>query len=490
MVKLGSKSQEIYDLLQASHAVTFDDEEPAENSIFFALLLRKPNTSGALFLWHAWRQLELYAPQVRSLILQLGKRSRWSVRFNWLEKCRYDGNAYADKALANGAAFAVVDNVRKHRPPQTILVDDVTETLYELARCHRENLDIPIVGVTGSVGKTTTKFLVQAVLEEQFEVASTKLSNKAVDLSQAILNITNGAEAAVFEIGTVQPGLLRSTCELVRPTHGLITTVGVAHLDTFGSLENIQEGKWEMFDFLDQNGGKAFVNMNHAWLASKADSLRNTLQYGSQSENDIQGELLSADPLLKVRWHLKDGNEQTHFDIQTQLAGQHNLDNVLAAIAVGYEMGIEPERICKAIENFQPVENRSEIIRWGSNVVYNESFQSNPMAVLANLDSFSAFSAQKKILILGYLARTEAAHPFYREVVEKVQDMDLDQVIFIGDVYNQFEKENIGLHFSSVAEASAWLKANPVRDTFVMLKGSIRLNLIRLLEDIPNDISD
>ena len=436
--------------------------------IYFATKDRKPNTKTHLMIWNAWRWLELNAPWLRHLIVRLGRRTRWAVDLEVAMDRIYDGNAYVDDALERGARFAVIDNPRKQVEGKTLLVSEAVESLYELARHHRKNIDFPIIGVTGTVGKTTTTNLIHAVLSTELNTYGNNSRNNPQAVSRKVLNMPVDSQAAVLEMATVRPGILASSCEIGRPTHGVITEIGLAHLDTFGDAETIKRSKWELFDFLNDSGGVAFLNNNHPWLAEQAHRLNNVIHYGSRPGVDVRGEIISADPFLKVRWYLN--NSAAFVDIQTQLAGQHNLNNVLATIAVASTLGISEKSIQSALEAFDFRQDRSDIFYWGTNVIYNESFSTTPTSTLANLKSFHQFSAAKKILILGPISRTPIDHPSYRETIDLIKSMQLDHVFLIGERYDRFRPENMAMHVSGRAEIEAWFKHNAVENSMIMIK--------------------
>jgi UDP-N-acetylmuramoyl-tripeptide--D-alanyl-D-alanine ligase len=458
----------LYSRYRSSTGATDNPVSPKRGSLYFALQKRKPNTKMYLFVWHAWRIMELYAPFLKRLAVFMGSKSRWAVELEAAPDRQYDGNAYVRRALQNGAALAVVDRRSKHRPPATLLVEDATDALYQLARRHRPQIHSPIVAITGTMGKTTTTILVHAVLNHELEAFLGQGENSPQSQAFYILNMPKSSQAGVFEMGSVRPGIIRSSCEIARPTHGLITAVGLAHLDTFKDLETIRRSKWEMFEFLSETQGRIFLNCNQPWLATQGRSLNNAIRYGSQAGSDVIGTIVSADPFLKVRWH--HDAQAAPVEIQTLLAGQHNLDNVLAAIAAGLDFGISTASIKDALEAFQPITDRSEIFYWGSNRVYNESYSATPASTLANITSFGQFSAARKLLILGPVSRTPLDHPVYDEVIALVQHLNFDQVILLSERYDRFRKLDVGLHLLGRAELQEWLLANPQDGTDIMIK--------------------
>ena len=463
-----TKIDELNACYKESTGVTEDPFDPKKGRLYFALKNRRPNTKMHLFVWHSWRMMELYAPFLRKFAVWLGQCTRWAPELEAALGRRYEGNAYVKDALENGAAYAVVDNPRKHTPPKTVLVEDSTESLYALAKFHRKKIDFPIVAVTGTMGKTTTTNLIQAVLKTELKSYHENGGNSPHAQAFHVLNMPADSEAAVCEMGTVRPTIIRSSCEILRPTHGLITAVDLAHLDTFKNLDTIKRSKWELFDYLIENDGEIFLNMNHPWLASQAHRVPNAIRFGCQPDNDVIGELISADPYLQVRWFPKTQDES--IEIQTNLAGHHNLDNVLGAIAVGVKFGISPRSIKEGIESLKPVTDRSDIFYSGSNMIYNESFSSTPASTRSNLKSFGQFSASHKILIMGPISRTPNDHPVYDEIVDLIEELNFDQVIFLSQRYDRYKQRQLGLHMNGRADVKEWLEANPPENAAIMIK--------------------
>lgn len=479
--KSKSTLESLYSEYLTSSGVCDLPKSAAADQIYFATKDRRPNSPVHLMIWNCWRWLELNAPWVRSLIAKFGRLTRWKVDLEVAMERTYDGNAYVKEVLDKGVKLAVIDNPRRQIQGKTLLVEDSVETLYDLARHHRSTIDFPIVGVTGTVGKTTTTNLIQAVLSTELKTYGNNQRNSPQAVARKILNMPLDSQAAVLEMATVREGILASSCEIGRPTHGVITEVGLAHLDTFGDAETIKRSKWELFDFIHRSGGTAFLNNNHPWLAAQAGRLDNIVHYGSGEGVDVRGELLSADPFLKVRWFPAD--TKAHIDIQTQLAGQHNLNNVLAAIAVGSTLGISAESIKESLEAFSFRQNRSDIYQWGTNTIYNETFSTTPTSTLANLRSFMRFSSPQKILVLGPISRTPVDHPCYQEIIDLIKTMNLDHLFLIGERYHRFKPELDANYVDGSGQIADWFAQNQVENTMIMLKAFEGYNLKEIFQD-------
>ncbi|MEM8857179.1 MAG: Mur ligase family protein [Chloroflexota bacterium] len=463
---MSEELERLYSIYKQASSVTSDPKQPNSGSLYVSLKNFRPKKPILAFAWHIWTWLELNAPGLRKYAIKMGHLMGEKASVEALDYV-YDGNAYVKQALDNGAAYALTDNPKVSYPPQTVHVADATETLYDLARHHRKHIQHPIIGITGSVGKTTTTNLVHAILGSEKKAYMQGGRNTPAANSINLLNIPHDADAAVFEMGTLKPGLLAGACDIIRPTHAIITTINYAHMDTFRDLAEIQTSKWEMFEHIIHSDSTAFLNMNHEWLASKADLLPNKVTYGCNPAYDIHGHMLSADPYLKMRWY--PNNQEEPIDIQTRLAGQHNVDNILAGIAVGSHFGLSNELIKYAIENFETVSHRSEIFYSGSNTIYCETYQSNPTSTKFNLKSFENFSSKRKVLIIGPIARTPSDHIIYDEIIDQIKSMDLDQIFFLTGEYDRFRDQNIGVHVDGREEIKVWLEENRPEDTCFML---------------------
>ena len=393
----------------------------------------------------------------------------------------FDANTFAAQALADGAAFAIVDNQEFAKNDRYLLVDDVLTALQDLAKHHRKQLNIPVIGLTGSNGKTTTKELIRAVLAEQFNTFATKGNlNNHIGVPLSILSIQSDVEIAVIEMGANHQKEIELLCEIAQPTHGLITNVGMAHLDGFGGFEGVKKGKAELFVFLKTHDGFAFINRNNPYLlemSSKAD-LNKVIYYGAEKENAISGKLKHSDPLIEFEW----ANQSATYEAKANLTGTYNFENVLAAICIGDFFDISAEKINNGLANYFPTNNRSQLTKTESNTVICDFYNANPSSMTAALNNLKALNATHKTAIIGDMfelgPEAEEQHLLVAKLALKNQ---IDNVIFIGKNFYQFKDQFGGKFFENPTEAKAYLTDNLIKKSLVLLKGSRGMALEQLL---------
>ena len=388
---------------------------------------------------------------------------------------RFDGNAYAAAALADGAVAAVVDDSKTAVDERFILVPDVLKTLQALARYHRRQLAIPVLAITGSNGKTTTKELITKVLSQRFRVSATQGNlNNHIGVPLTLLSIPPGAEFAVVEMGANHRGEIASCCAVAEPDYGLITNIGKAHLEGFGGEAGIRLGKGELFDYLSRTGGTAFYPEESGALREMAAG-RTELTACGYSTGALEV-LPSENGLLTLRYR-----DRT---IHTHLAGDYNRFNVAAALAVGEYFEVPPAEAIAAVESYVPDNFRSQRMETGRNILYLDAYNANPSSMTAALDNFSSVNeaGYRKVLILGdMLELGEYAGAEHRAILEKVVASGFDEVYLVGEVFSAAGggKYNV---FSRVEELTEYLKEHPVRQSIILIKGS---RGIRLEELVP-----
>ena len=303
---------------------------------------------------------------------------------------RFNGNGYALQALEKGAAFSVVDEEINggNYSERLIRVDDVLTSLQKLAGHHRDQFTIPFIGITGSNGKTTTKELVHAVLSEKYKTCTTEGNlNNHIGIPLTLLKIKKDAEMAIVEMGANHLREIAGYCEYTRPTHGLITNCGKAHLEGFGSIEGVRKGKGELYDYLRDHNGTAFVMWDYDYLQEMSKGISEIVSYGS-AHAEITGVEESAMPHLRIRM-----TKGVHLDyIQTRLTGNYNLPNVLAAVTVGNYFKVDPKAIKRGLENYTPSNSRSQLIQLGTNTVILDAYNANPSSMKLAIDTFYSFS--------------------------------------------------------------------------------------------------
>ncbi|TKC12737.1 UDP-N-acetylmuramoyl-tripeptide--D-alanyl-D-alanine ligase [Pedobacter polaris] len=393
----------------------------------------------------------------------------------------FDANTFADKAITQGAAFAIIDNEVFAKNSNCILVPDVLSALQDLAKHHRVQLNIPVIGLTGSNGKTTTKELIRAVLAEQFKTFATKGNlNNHIGVPLSILSIQSDVEIAVIEMGANHQKEIEFLCEIAQPTHGLITNVGMAHLDGFGGFEGVKKGKAELFAYLKAHHGFAFINRNNPYLLemSEAADLNKVVYYGTEKENTISGKLKHSDPLIEFEW----ATHAATYQAKANLTGTYNFENILAAICIGHFFELTPSQINNGLANYFPTNNRSQLTKTERNTVICDFYNANPSSMTAALNNLKTLNAKHKTAIIGDMFELGSAAAEQHEMVARLaSNHQIDTLVFIGKSFYAFKDEFTGHFFPSPVEAKAHLQANPVKDSLVLLKGSRGMALEQLL---------
>lgn len=390
----------------------------------------------------------------------------------------FDGNAFASQALASGCAFAVVDDASVVRDERYLLVDNVLETLQQLAAFHRRQLAIPVLQITGTNGKTTTKELVAAVLSEKYRVLYTQGNfNNHIGVPKTLLRLTAEHEIAVIETGANHPGEIAALSRIVQADCGLITNVGKAHLEGFGSFEGVIQTKGELYDALrKRDGGFIFLNGDNPHLAAIATGFP-AVTYGHPGKGyDVEGEVVACTPFLQLRWRSRGGEWQT---VDTRLVGNYNLDNALAAVAVGLRFGVEPSSITRALSEYQPTNSRSEMKKTLYNELIVDAYNANPTSMQAALQNFRLFSHPKKMLILGEMRELgTASAEEHRQVAELAREVGCSEVWLVGHEFKPFAAGAV--YFENVDEVKAHLAAHPVTGALILIKGSNGTKLFQL----------
>jgi len=416
-----------------------------------------------------------------------------------LKGASFNGNQFAVQALQKGCAYAIVDEDIEQAAPDAsalasriIRVDNCLQTFKDLAREHRRQFSIPVIAITGTNGKTTTKELVRAVLAEKYNVLATEGNfNNDVGVPKTLLRLNSSHEIAIIEMGASHPGDIKTLAETAEPTCGLITNVGRAHLQGFGSFEGVVKTKTELYDYLrTRDDGLIFLDADNDYLVDQIrddDTLWIT-PYSSDPEKQYQcisGEVTECNPLLKFRWRkpLRDLEEEgastKWHKVQTQLIGAYNLDNLLAAIAVGINFGVDRKHICHALENYQPTNNRSQLVQTASNTLIVDAYNANPSSMAAALDNFRLVQAEKKMLILGDMRELgESSAEEHQKTVDSIGQMGIDQVWLVGDEFGKTQCNYRKLH--DVEEAKAAIQAEHPQGFTILVKGSNSTRLYQL----------
>ncbi|WP_129717173.1 UDP-N-acetylmuramoyl-tripeptide--D-alanyl-D-alanine ligase [Pedobacter sp. SYP-B3415] len=393
----------------------------------------------------------------------------------------FDANDFALQALEQGASFVVVDRPGLPQHPGLIFVEDSLKALQELAAFHRRQLDIPIIGLTGSNGKTTTKELIRAVLAEKHQVFATEGNlNNHIGVPLTILSVPAGTQIAIVEMGANHQREIAGLCEIASPDLGLITNVGMAHLEGFGGFEGVKKGKAELYDYLAALNGTAFINRDNADLMEMASrsGLTQTVFYGEADTNSVKGVLIAADPYLKLRW--TDGTAS--YEVQTQLTGAYNFENILAAICIGHYFGLPADAINQGLQGYLPKNNRSQIEKTERNTVICDFYNANPSSMRAAITNLSSLSAPHKTAILGDMFELgESSAEKHLEIARLAADAGFNRLVLIGPAFGAFKNEVDGIYFDAPAQAASYLESEEVTGSLILLKGSRGMKLEQLL---------
>ena len=406
----------------------------------------------------------------------------------------FDGNAYAISALEKGAAYAVIDEKEyaKESNDRLILVEDVLITLQQLAKYHRVHLGTPIIGITGTNGKTTTKELISAVLKKKYNVLYTQGNfNNHIGVPKTLLQLTKEHDIAVIEMGANHPGEIKTLVEIVLPDFGIITNVGKAHLLGFGSFEGVIRTKGELYDFLRTIQGTVFINNDNPHLLGISDGLK-LVKYGQKDAKDllVKGELVECNPFLKFEWQtsstltpqLSTVNCQLS-TVQTRLIGSYNLDNALAAACIGTFFNVPATDISAALEEYTPSNNRSQLTITQDNKLVVDAYNANPTSMRAALDNFRLIKAEHKMCILGQMGELgDVSEEEHQKVIDLLGDCGFEKVWLVGE---NFAKTAHPAHyrlFANVEEVKAAIATEKPQGYLILIKGSNSNKLVQTVE--------
>ena len=409
---------------------------------------------------------------------------------------KFDGNQYALQALQDGCAYAIVDDkeLRNNTDDRLILVDDTLQTFKDLAREHRRQFDIPVIGITGTNGKTTTKELVAAVLSTQFNVLYTQGNfNNDVGVPKTLFRLNKEHQIAVIEMGASHPGDIKTLAETAEPTCGLITNVGRAHLQGFGSFEGVIKTKCELYDFLrTRQDGLIFINADNEYLIDQIgdDEEIWLTPYSTNPDNQdtcISGEVISCAPFLKFRWREplmtleEEGRSTKWHKVQTHLIGAYNIDNLLAAIAVGINFGIDRKNICEALTNYVPSNNRSQMTVTEKNHLIVDAYNANPSSMTAALENFRLMEVEHKMVILGDMRELgSVSQEEHQRIIDMLKKAHFEEVWLVG---SEFAATNHPFRqFADVEEVKSAIRQEQPSNHYILIKGSNSMKLYELPE--------
>jgi UDP-N-acetylmuramoyl-tripeptide--D-alanyl-D-alanine ligase len=378
----------------------------------------------------------------------------------------FNGNLFAAKAISDGCSFAIIDEKKIATNDKFILVKNVLETLQNLARHHRKQLSIPIIGITGTNGKTTSKELIHAVLKSELNSYATKGNlNNHIGVPLSILEITKEHEIAIIEMGANHEKEIEFLCDIAKPTHGVITNIGSAHLEGFKNHQGVINAKNELFNFIKKNNGLLFVNDDDNLLLNLSEKIER-ITYGNNGF--CKGFITKNTAYLSIKF--------SHTEINSQLIGEYQFSNIMLAVCIGNKFNIKDLNIQKAIENYTPKNNRSEILKTKDNLLILDAYNANPSSMKAMITSFSKQDYTNKLCILGdMLELGEYTIKEHSAILDLIDTLNLE-IILIGKEFSKISKEA----FKDRNAFEIFLKSNPIKNKTILLKGSRGIGLEKL----------
>ena len=387
----------------------------------------------------------------------------------------FNGNQFAEEALNKGASYAVIDDATFQKDDKTILVEDVLNTLQQLASYHRKQLGIPIISLTGSNGKTTTKELINAVLSKKYKTKATVGNlNNHIGVPLTLLSMTPNTELGIVEMGANHLKEIEFLCSIAQPDYGYITNFGKAHLEGFGSMEGVVQGKTELYRYLQNNNKLVFVNASDAKQLQNSDDIKR-VSFGNVIA-DVIVKFVNSNPYVSVLYE--------NMVIRSQLIGSYNYNNIAAAITIGDYFGVDDHAIKEAIENYIPQNNRSQIIEKGTNKVILDAYNANPSSMQAALENLSALSDKHKVAILGDMFELGSeAESEHQKIATMAVESSIDRVYLIGKNFFKITVNNPKLQiFETYENFKEFLTKEKIENATILIKASRGMALERVLE--------
>ncbi len=414
------------------------------------------------------------------------KVERGSIFFA-LKGEHFDGNKFAEQTIEQGAAYSVIDDIKLKGIPKLIYVDNVLETMQLLANYHRKQFKIPIIAITGTNGKTTTKELLSSILSEHYRTHFTKGNlNNHIGVPLTLLSMPKETEIAVIEMGANHIGEIATLCKITAPTHGIITNVGKAHLEGFGSFEGVKKAKSELYNYLAENKGVAFINLDEPCLEDLARSIEHKVFYQKSVSPNLsvpvlETKLAVTTPLIQIAF-LSNRKNQT-VEVNSNLFGLYNFNNLQSAVSIGRYFKVPGEKIKIAIEKYIPTNNRSQLLKHGTNTFILDAYNANPTSMRIALDNLSEMIGKKKIIVLGdMLELGDYSEEEHQSIFDYALSKPFFQFIFVGNEFGKNIAKNEAVHhFQNVVELKKWFDQQTYENALFLLKGSRGIQLEKLL---------
>lgn len=390
----------------------------------------------------------------------------------------FDGNTFAANAIEKGCSYAIVDKAEYAISNKYVLVENCLGTLQQLASFHRNQLTIPVIGITGTNGKTTTKELIASVLARKYKVLFTQGNlNNHIGVPLTLLRINREVEIAIIEMGANHPNEINFLCNIARPNHGIITNIGKAHLEGFGGFDGVKKTKNELYQFIIENRGTIVYNSENPILSSLLEGkMVNRITFGNSTNSICFAENVSSDPFLKFTMN-------GLVTVETKLAGMYNLENALAAATFGLLFKVPVNEICTALETYEPSNQRSQIKKSGKNLLIMDYYNANPSSMEVALDNFVKMAHPKKAVILGdMLELGEESTAEHQKIVNRLLEIQPDKIILVGQNFIALKPEKDILYFQNSMDAKKWVEINQPKGYAILIKGSRGTKLENIAE--------
>jgi UDP-N-acetylmuramoyl-tripeptide--D-alanyl-D-alanine ligase len=398
----------------------------------------------------------------------------------------FNANQFAEKALNEGCSLAVIDEPAYKKDERYFLVEDVLKALQQLANHHRRQLTLPVLAITGTNGKTTSKELVNAVLGEKYKVLATKGNlNNHIGVPLTLLNITEEHEIAIIEMGANHQGEIAMLCDIAEPRFGMITNIGKAHLEGFGGAEGVVKAKNELYNYIRKHNGKLIVNADNELLMSLSNNA-DRITFGTMDEGvDFRGFLVESNPFVKIKCKAQTDVQplESKPTIATALIGKYNFENILAAACIGNYFKVEEAQIKNGLEKYVPSNNRSQVMQTKSNLLLMDAYNANPSSMNAAIENFAQMDRKDKLVILGdMLELGEESEKEHQQIIELLKEKKLLHAILVGPHFIKAAQAPFTQLFQTSEEACNYLKEFPVNNATVLIKGSRGIKLEKLVE--------
>jgi UDP-N-acetylmuramoyl-tripeptide--D-alanyl-D-alanine ligase len=424
---------------------------------------------------------ELYKIFLKYPVVSTDSRNiRQGSLFFALKGERFDGNSFATNALQQGASYAIVDDEKYAINDAFILVGNVLETLQELALYHRKQFNIPVIAITGTNGKTTTKELINAILSRKYKTIATSGNlNNHIGVPLTLLSVIKETQIAIIEMGANHQGEIDLLCKITLPTHGIITNIGKAHLDGFGGFEGVVKAKTELYNFLRLTNGIAFVHKNNSLLIDHTSGLK-TITYGSDPLSAFTGSVVETDdPFLSILVSFKSFS----MIIGSRLYGRYNFENILAATCIGYHFNVDPENIKAGIETYEPSNNRSQILDTGKNILILDAYNANPDSLSSAIQCFAASSFPHKTVLIGDMFELgKESDKEHYNILKLLENAQFKDVFLIGPIFTRLNTKKEWLCFQDSDLAKLWFDHHQLKGNTVLIKGSRGVRMEKLTD--------